>query len=332
MKEEIMAEVVAEQTASVVPKRKVNRYSDFEKRKFLFVYLLIAFPVIQFLIFWFYVNVSSIGNAFTNAKGEFTFGNFKEVSEAFFQKDMWGYSLMDSLGNSLKVWCLSNLVLFPWGLVSVYVLCCNIRGHYFFRLCEILPSLIGSVIWATIVRAAIQVNGPVITLMQSMGINLPDVALHNGLLGAEETAFPTLMAIMVVGGLVSNSPVLSGAYARISNELFESAELDGAGFFRKFWSIGLPGIWPTVTTLMIFNLTSVFTADCGVFLYTNGTGEPGCSTVGFQLYILTLRLAEGGSSNYGYPAALGFVLTLMTLPICLIGRRLLEKLCDTVEN
>ena len=332
MKEEIVKEYTAENIAVVTPKKKAGRYSTFEKQKFRFVYLLIAFPVIQFIVFWLYVNVSSIGNAFTNAQGQFTLNNFKEVREAFSQQDMWGYSLTDSLKNSLKVWCLSNLILFPWGLLSVYVLCCNLRGHYFFRLCEILPSLIGGVIWATIVRAAIQVEGPVITLLQSFGVELPEVALHNGLLGAEETAFPTLLAIMVVGGLVSNSPVLSGAYTRISNELFESAELDGAGFFRKFWSIGLPGVWPTVTTLLIFHLTSIFTADCGVFLYTNGTGEPGCSTVGFQLYILTLRLAEGGSSNYGYPAALGFVLTLMTLPICLIGRRLLEKLCETIEN
>ena len=332
MKEQAIIEGVMEQDVPATTKKKIKRYSNFEKRKFPFVYCLIAFPVLQFFVFWVYVNISSIGNAFTTPQGNFTLGYFRDVQDAFVGQDAWGYSLMDSLFNSLKVWGLSTLILFPWGLVSVYVLCCNVRGHYFFRLCEILPSLIGGVIWATIVRAAIQVEGPVITLMQSLGVQLPDAALHNGLLGAEETAFPTLLAIMVVGGLVSNSPVISGAYTRISNELFESAELDGAGFFRKFWTIGLPGIWPTVTTLLIFKLTSVFTADCGVFLYTNGTGKPGCSTVGFQLYILTLRIAEGGTSNYGYPAALGLVLTLMTLPVCLIGRRVLEKICETVEN
>ena len=332
MMEQMTTESVVKDSRYVKENKTIKKYSDFEKRKFKFVYVLIAFPVLQFLVFWGYVNASSIGMSFINMNGDFTLGYFKEVKEAFFGVDMWGYSLMDSLGNSLKVWVLRNLILFPWGIVVVYVLCCNIRGHYFYRLCEILPSLIGGVIWTTIMKAQVEVNGPVMTLMQSMGIKLSDAAVHNGLLGAAETAFPTLLGITVVGGLVTNSPVLSGAYTRISNELFESAELDGAGFWRKFITIGVPGIWPTVTTLMIFNLTSIFTADCGVFLYTNGSGQPGCSTVGFQLYILTLRIAEGGAARYGYPAALGLVLTLMTLPICLIGRRLLEKLCDTIEN
>ena len=90
--------------------RKVRRYSNFERRKFPFIYLLITFPVLQFALFWGYANASSIALSFINMNGDFTFGYFQEVSDAFFGQDAWGYSLMDSLSNSLKVWGLKNLI------------------------------------------------------------------------------------------------------------------------------------------------------------------------------------------------------------------------------
>ena len=70
-----------------------------------------------------------------------------------------------------------------------------------------------------------------------------------------------------------------------------------------------------------------------MFLYSNGTGEPGMSTVGFHLYFITYRISMmgGGRATYGYPAALGLVLTTMTLPIVLIGRWALDKLQEAVE-
>ena len=57
-------------------KEKKSKYSRLEKRQFKFVYLLIAFPVLQFLVFWVYLNFSSILLAFKNGAGEFTLANF----------------------------------------------------------------------------------------------------------------------------------------------------------------------------------------------------------------------------------------------------------------
>ena len=61
---------------------KIRTYSAFQKRKFKFVYLFIAFPVIQFLIFWVYVNSSSIVIAFQDGDGAFTLENFRMVLRA----------------------------------------------------------------------------------------------------------------------------------------------------------------------------------------------------------------------------------------------------------
>ncbi len=325
--------VVDVPTAPVAKKKKVKLYSDFEKRDFFFAYLLCLIPVAHFCVFWLYTNYTSITLSFTDRNGEFTTVYFKAVLESLFNGQIGdnGFIMSQSLGRSLFLWFFSNLFCYPIGLMTVYVLTCKIRGHFLYRISEILPSLLGSIIWSIVMRLMLSYNGPVVTLLKNMDVELPRTILRNGLLAESATAFPSLVVIMFMGSIVSNSPIMTGAYSRIGDELLESAELDGAGFWRQFITIAIPAVWPTITTTLVFKLTGFFTADCGVFLYTNGTGQPDCSTIGFEMFYMQNRLAEGGG-NYGYPSAFGMVLTFITFPICIFGRWGLESLCDTIEN
>ncbi len=300
---------------------------------FAFAYIVVAIPVIHFIVFWLYVNFSSIALAFQTVEGAFSLQHFETVWTAFVDKDMYGISLAGSLGRSFVLWFSGELVCFPISIITTYVLAKKIKGHYLFRICYLIPGLIGSIIWVALIRFMFQYNGPVVELLKALGMDLPTGVLRNGLFGSEETAFPALLSVRILMGLVGQNAVMTGAFSRVPNELFESARLDGAGFWRECFSIAIPCIWSTLSTLMTFALCSIFTADYNVYLFTDGVGGPNgsMSTIGFQLYNLTYRLSTGNSDNYGYPAALGVTLTLFTLPIVLIGRRVLEKIQEAVE-
>ena len=315
-------------------KMNMGHYSKFERKKFPFVYLLIAFPVLQFCVFWLGVNFSSICYAFESPWGTFTLDNFRDVIKAFSSVGPYNVHLGEALGRSVTLGVVSNFITFPISIVTTYILYRKIWGHYFFRVCYIIPGLMGSVIWVMIIRYMMQYNGPLTLFVKELGIDLPVAALRNGLLGSEETAFLSLILLNFFMGFVGNNVVLTGAFSRVPDELYESAELDGAGFWTVCFKIAIPCVWSTITMMMTFALCSIFTADVNVFLYTDGTGEPGLSTIGFTLYKITYEISVNGSpdvSAYGYPAALGLVLTIMTLPIVLFGRRFLEKLSDSVE-
>lgn len=310
-----------------------HHYSKFEKRDFPFIYLLIALPVLQFAVFWIYVNISSIMLTFQNPDGEFTFANIKAVFRAFNSIDRYGLDLSRSLKNSVKIWTLGFFVTFPLSVITTYVLQRRIIGHYVWRICYIIPGLLGSVIWINLVKYMFAYDGIVVELLIKMGVELPEKVLLGGLLNAEETAMSSVILLNFIMGLAGNNVVLTGAFSRIPEELYESAALDGAGFWTECFRIGIPCVWSTIAMLLTFKLTGIFTADNGVFLYTNGTGEPGMSTVGFHLYFMQYKisLTGAGRASFGYPAALGFVLTMMTMPIVLIGRRLLENAQEAVE-
>ena len=288
-----------------------KNYSQLERKDFLFAYLLVLFPVAQFLVFWVYVNASSIALAFQNDLGGFTLNNFKTVYTAFVDKDMFGINLGESLRNSFILWIIGEGIIFPVGLITTYVLTRKIIGHYVFRLIYIIPSLMA--------------------ICNAMKIKVSDLAFRNGFLKDPNTAFPTLVIIRSIMGIVGNNAVLTGAYTRVPTELFESAELDGASFGTELFAIAIPCIWSTICTLLTFALCSVFTCDYNVYLFTEGMGDNGTSTIGFQLFKLTYELSRGTVKSYGYPAALGLVLTVFTLPIVLVGKWALEKMSENVE-
>ena len=308
-----------------------KNYSKMERKDFLFAYLLILFPVAQFLVFWLFVNISSIALAFQDDFGKFTWNNFETVKNAFVHQDFLGINLKDSLVRSLILWVVGEGICFPISLITTYVLTRKIVGHYVFRICYIIPSLMGAIIWTLLIKEMARGQGPITLLVKQFGLLDPySNASMEGLLWDKSTAFLTIVCVRAVMGLVSNNAVLTGAYTRVPTELFESAELDGAGFFTEMFKIAIPCIWPTICTLLTFALCSIFTCDYNVYLFTNGNDEFEMSTIGFQLFNLTYQLKEGNGS-YGYPAALGLVLTVITLPIVLIGKAVLERMSENVE-
>ena len=216
-----------------------KNYTRLERRDFRFAYLIVLFPVVQFLIFWFYVNVSSIGFAFQNNLGEFTLQNFKTVYNAFIDKDMLGINLGKSLGRSFLLWIIGEGIIFPITLITTYVLTKKIMGHYIFRVIYYVPGLMGAIIWTLLIKEMVGYSGPITKLLMSLNVELPGGVRKNGLLRHEDTAFVTLIMVRSVMGIVGNNAVLTGAYTRVPDELFESAELDGAGFFTQMFRIPL---------------------------------------------------------------------------------------------
>ena len=99
--------------------KKINKYSKFEKKDFLFIYLFVLFPVVQFAMFWLYVNASSIGLAFRDGVGNFTLTNFKTVFDSFFKSGtLFGFRSSKSLMRSMILWIVGEGLCFPISLIT----------------------------------------------------------------------------------------------------------------------------------------------------------------------------------------------------------------------
>ena len=314
-----------------IKNRFKNKYNVEDRKAFLFCYLMILIPVAQFLIFWVYVNANSIFLAFKDDFGHFTLNNFKDLFHAFTDEDMYGWNLGAILGRTVLLWFIVNIVCTPLIMFSTYILFKKIAGHYVFRTIFAIPSILGAIIWTTLMRYFVSANGPILELVQQMGVEISADVAQNGLIGTDRTAFPTLIAINVIPNLIACNLILTGAFNRIPPELFECARLDGISFFRGFIAIAIPLAWPTIVINLISSLSTIFTANGNVFLYTMGQFET--ATMGFYLYYMVFRISNSvvGANAFGYPAAVGLFLTIITLPVILVGKHFLEKTYETVE-
>ena len=113
--------------------------------------------------------------------------------------------------------------------------------------------------------------------------------------------------------------VLLSGMQGISDELYESASIDGAGFFRSFWSITLPMLKPIsmIATVLMFIWT--FNNFENIYLLTRG----GPSNATFVLPILSYYTAFF-RSQLGYASAISTIMLVVLLAMALVYMRILK--------
>lgn len=111
-------------------------------------------------------------------------------------------------------------------------------------------------------------------------------------------------AIMVLAGLQN-----------IPDELYEAAHVDGAGAFRCFFRITLPGLGKTLGTMgLFFTLWRISSFD---LVYAMTSGGPGSAT---SLISYKLMLESVKTLNYGYASAIAVMLFVMMVAVACLGK------------
>jgi ABC-type sugar transport system permease subunit len=109
--------------------------------------------------------------------------------------------------------------------------------------------------------------------------------------------------------------------ANISQDVYEAAELDGAGSLARIWHIELPLILGQIRINLIF-LTIGTLLDYGFFLILLGPdGGPGNVGLVPGLYMYTEAFVQ---SRYGYACTLGMVMFIMILALTMIYQKYLK--------
>ncbi|GGD80536.1 carbohydrate ABC transporter permease [Paenibacillus nasutitermitis] len=207
---------------------------------------------------------------------------------------------------SLKVTFIFALVSVPlYQVASILVavlLNMRSRGMKIFRLVFFMPSVIPAV--ATSMMWVMIFNPEYGILNQALG--------WFGIQGPAWLQDPSYaLGALVVMGLwgIGNTVIiyLSGLQG-VPEDLYEAAELDGAGPFRRFFGITLPLISPTVFFNVIMGIIGGFQYFTQAFVMTNG--GPLNSTLFYNLYLYNKAFME---FDMGYASALSWILFVIIL-------------------
>ncbi|WJL96965.1 sugar ABC transporter permease [Microbacterium sp. ET2] len=175
----------------------------------------------------------------------------------------------------------------------------GVRGLAIYRSVYYLPSLLGaSVAIAILWRQVFGGDGIFNDLLAMFGIQ------GISWISTPSTAVYTLVALSVWTFGAPMVIFLAGL-RQIPEEFYEAASVDGAGRFRKLFSITIPLLTPVIFFNLVLQMIGAFQAFTQAFIVSDGTGGPVDSTLFYTLYLYQEGFAR---FRMGYASAMAWVL------------------------
>lgn len=133
------------------------------------------------------------------------------------------------------------------------------------------------------------------------------------------TAMPSIVIVML-WGVGSTMIIMLAALQAVPNEIYEAAKLDGAGTFRVFWNVTLPGIMPILILQFVMQLNAAMQTFVQPRILTGG--GPNWSTTTLMLSIYDHGFpAMGRVPELGYATAQVWILVAIIVAVLLLSSR-----------
>ena len=283
----------------------------------IFVYLLIALPLIEFFTIYVYTNIDSFFLAFKR-NGEFAgWVNFEMLWN---EVRAPGSELLIAIRNTF-IYFGADLVLFVWSIFLSYFFYKKIAAYKAFRFILYMPAIISPVVFVSLFQNITNPNGAIETIIKMFNSDFKMPSL----LFRSETATWTMVVYVIWMGWTKNMLYLGGSLARIPVEVLESARLDGVGPWTELTKILVPLLLPTLSTLLLLDVVGILSSSGPILLFTKGAYE----TTTISYWMFTMVYATGENA-YAKASAAGMCLTVIMFPVVYTMRWLIGKI-DSVD-
>lgn len=195
----------------------------------------------------------------------------------------------------------------------------NILAKKFVQTISYLPHFLSWIIVTGIVAEVLSPETGIINQLL-MGFNIIEKPIN---FFAETKYFWGIVGLSNVWKEVGwGSIIYLAAITSINPDLYEAAEIDGAGRFQKMWHVTLPGIKPTIFILLIINIGNILNAGFEVqYLLGNGLVQEVSQTI--DIFVLKYGISLG---NYSLATAAGIFKSLISVILIFLANRFAKSM------
>ena len=190
----------------------------------------------------------------------------------------------------------------------------KLRGKNFFKGVLFFPYLLNGVAIGFVFLYFFKPGGVLDSILMALGVakeNLPlwlgDTALVNW----------SLTFVSVWRYMGQNMVMFCGATQSISSELFEAAQIDGAGRWQQFRYIMLPNIRSIISLNLILAVKGAISVYEIPFIMTKGTG-------GSMTFVIKTLSTAFTDKKIGLSCAMGVILLIIVMIITFVQKRFIE--------
>jgi multiple sugar transport system permease protein len=245
----------------------------------------------------------------TGAGAQWSLQNFARLaSDRFF---------LEALKHTLVYAVVALTLEFLFGLALAVLLSSRLRGRGFFRAALLVPMMLPPVVVGVVWRLMLNPNfGAINGTLKGFGAGTDALTW---------TASPRLALISVIMVDVWQwTPfmflVLLAGLQAIPQEPYEAALIDGSSAWQTFRHVTLPLLKPAILIALLLRTMDLLRVFDQIFILTEGGPAFATETISLYIYRAAFRF-----SDFGYAAAMSFVLLILTNSISLLYIRLLRE-------
>ncbi|MEU7892863.1 sugar ABC transporter permease [Nonomuraea sp. NPDC049152] len=291
-------------------------------RRRLFIASFLAAPVTLYLIYVIAPYLQAFYIAMTDWRGVSAaprfvgFDNFRRLfDDGIFWKAVWHNGLLLVL---LPLITIVAALFFAFLLNVGGKGVAGVAGSKFYRVVFFFPQVLAVAVVAVLFQQVFRPDGSGMLNGPLMSIGLSPV----GFLSDPSIAFWSVLGVMVWQAVGFYVVLFSAGLASIPGDMFEAAQIDGAGRFSLFFRITLPLLWDTVQVAWVYLGILALDVFAIVWVMTDQHGGPDFSTT-----VMAAEIYRNAFQyfRFGYASALGVVMFFFTIGFAILALRLSRR-------
>ncbi len=285
------------------------------------LYVFLALGTIWTFIFS-YVTMYGLLMAFQDAKLGTIIGQAEWLGLYHFDRFFNGIWFKDVMLNTMLYAFLGNIIYPPCALILALML--HNSTHTGLKKAAqnltYIPHMLSTVVVFSLVSLFINPRTGLINviLTQINGV-ASKINFYN------EGQFACVLIYLITGVWQNtgySAIVYIGALSSVDEEMVEAARIDGASKLRIIWSIQLPTILPTVITMIILNMASLFAVGTEkIMLMQTDLNVRDTEVIGSYVYKLTT-----GEARYGFTTAVSVFQNIINLIMMFVINKIGDKI------
>ena len=179
-----------------------------------------------------------------------------------------------------------------------------------------MPNFISTVIIVGIIFLLFSSSGPIISILDSMGINVPNFLTN------PDSFRPLYVFSGIWQGMGWASLLYTAVLSGVPPELYEAAEIDGATILQKIMHIELPTMKPLIIINLILSVGGIMNIGYEkAFLMQTSLNLPKSEIIDTYVYKVGLQ-----SGDYSYSTAVGLFNTVINLILLLTTTLIVNRI------
>ncbi len=308
--------------AEKLPAKKTTVWQEIRKDFVLNkVLILMAIPVVLYYIIFDYLPMFGIVIVFKDYSPFMGITNSKWIGLRNFQRFFSDIYLFRIVRNTFMINLYQLIFGFPAPIILALLLN-EIRSSKFKRIVQTItymPHFISMVVLCGIIANFFAYGGLINDILSILSIERVPFLLD-----------PKYFRSVYVGtgiwaGVGWSSIIYMSALSRVDQALYEAAEIDGAGRWRQFISVTLPGIMPMIVIMLILRIGKMMAEGSQkiILLYNPLTYE---TADVISSYVYRRGMQE---ANFSYSAAVGLTNSLVNVSLLVLANTVSRKVNET---